>query len=251
MAWRWWSFPTIARPIVTHMVWYKVGSADEPPGKSGIAHFFEHLMFKGTTNHKAGEFDAEGQRDRWKRERLHHLRLYRLSPDRAASGARNHDGLRGRPHAQSDPDRRGHRSGARRHPRGAPLAHREQPGRAAQRGGRRDALPEPTVPNSGHRLDARDRTTEPRRCDRLLQPVLRAQQCDPGRGRRCRAGDGQGARRKDLWQGAARPRPAAARPAEGAEAEHQAHCRTARRTRHRSELFKSLGCAILSDGERR
>lgn len=48
--------PDHRAPIVTHMVWYKVGSADEPPGKSGIAHFFEHLMFKGTTNHKAGEF---------------------------------------------------------------------------------------------------------------------------------------------------------------------------------------------------
>ena len=35
-------------PIVNHMVWYKVGAADEPPGKSGIAHFLEHLMFKGT-----------------------------------------------------------------------------------------------------------------------------------------------------------------------------------------------------------
>lgn len=49
--------PDHRAPIVTHMVWYKVGSADEPPGKSGIAHFFEHLMFKGTTNHQAGEFD--------------------------------------------------------------------------------------------------------------------------------------------------------------------------------------------------
>lgn len=48
--------PDHRAPIVTHMVWYKIGSADEPPGKSGIAHFFEHLMFKGTTNHKAGEF---------------------------------------------------------------------------------------------------------------------------------------------------------------------------------------------------
>jgi zinc protease len=45
-------------PIVTHMVWYKVGSADEQPGKSGIAHFFEHLMFKGTKNHPSGELDA-------------------------------------------------------------------------------------------------------------------------------------------------------------------------------------------------
>ena len=37
-------------PIVTHMLWYRVGSADEEPGKSGLAHFFEHLMFKGTKN---------------------------------------------------------------------------------------------------------------------------------------------------------------------------------------------------------
>lgn len=43
-------------PIVTHMVWYKVGAADEPPGKSGIAHFLEHLMFKGTETVPPGEF---------------------------------------------------------------------------------------------------------------------------------------------------------------------------------------------------
>jgi len=43
-------------PVVTQMVWYKVGSADETPGKSGLAHFLEHLMFKGTANHPAGEF---------------------------------------------------------------------------------------------------------------------------------------------------------------------------------------------------
>lgn len=51
--------PDHRAPIVTHMVWYKVGSADEPPGKSGIAHFFEHLMFKGTAEHKAGEFSQK------------------------------------------------------------------------------------------------------------------------------------------------------------------------------------------------
>ncbi len=50
--------PDHRAPVVTHMVWYKIGSADEPPGKSGIAHFFEHLMFKGTKNHGPGEFDA-------------------------------------------------------------------------------------------------------------------------------------------------------------------------------------------------
>jgi len=51
--------PDHRAPVVTHMVWYKVGSADEPPGKSGIAHFFEHLMFKGTKNRKPGEFMAK------------------------------------------------------------------------------------------------------------------------------------------------------------------------------------------------
>jgi len=43
-------------PVVTQMVWYKVGSADETPGKSGLAHFLEHLMFKGTAKHPADEF---------------------------------------------------------------------------------------------------------------------------------------------------------------------------------------------------
>jgi zinc protease len=38
------------------MIWYRVGAADEPPGKSGIAHFLEHLMFKGTAKHPAGRF---------------------------------------------------------------------------------------------------------------------------------------------------------------------------------------------------
>ncbi len=43
-------------PVVTHMVWYRVGSADEGPGETGIAHFLEHLMFKGTKTRKPGEF---------------------------------------------------------------------------------------------------------------------------------------------------------------------------------------------------
>ena len=43
-------------PIVMHMLWYKVGAADEPLGKSGIAHFLEHLMFKGTDTLGPGEF---------------------------------------------------------------------------------------------------------------------------------------------------------------------------------------------------
>ena len=40
--------PDHRAPVVTHMVWYRVGAADEPRGVSGIAHFLEHLMFKST-----------------------------------------------------------------------------------------------------------------------------------------------------------------------------------------------------------
>lgn len=50
--------PDRRAPVVTHMIWYKVGSADDPPGKSGIAHFLEHLLFKGTKNVPQGEFSA-------------------------------------------------------------------------------------------------------------------------------------------------------------------------------------------------
>lgn len=48
--------PSHRVPVVTHMVWYRVGAADEQPGVSGIAHFLEHLMFKGSGDLKPGEF---------------------------------------------------------------------------------------------------------------------------------------------------------------------------------------------------
>ncbi len=48
--------PDHRAPVVTQMVWYKVGSADETAGRTGLAHFFEHLMFKGTETTPGGEF---------------------------------------------------------------------------------------------------------------------------------------------------------------------------------------------------
>jgi len=48
--------PDHRAPVVTQMIWYKVGAADEPPGSSGIAHFLEHLMFKGTDAIPPGQF---------------------------------------------------------------------------------------------------------------------------------------------------------------------------------------------------
>ncbi len=45
-------------PAVQQMVWYRAGSADEPIGSSGVAHFLEHLLFKATDKMEAGEFSA-------------------------------------------------------------------------------------------------------------------------------------------------------------------------------------------------
>ena len=45
-------------PVVTEMVWYRVGSAEDPPGRAGLAHFLEHLMFKATDTLAEGEYDS-------------------------------------------------------------------------------------------------------------------------------------------------------------------------------------------------
>ena len=44
-------------PVVTHMVWYAVGAADEGPDEHGVAHYLEHMMFKGTATYPKGQFD--------------------------------------------------------------------------------------------------------------------------------------------------------------------------------------------------
>jgi len=51
--------PDHRAPVVTHMIWYRVGAADETPGKSGLAHFLEHLMFKGTEKNPGDTFSRE------------------------------------------------------------------------------------------------------------------------------------------------------------------------------------------------
>ena len=47
--------PDRRAPVVTHVVWYRVGGADNIAGQSGLAHFLEHLMFKSTQRLKTGE----------------------------------------------------------------------------------------------------------------------------------------------------------------------------------------------------
>jgi zinc protease len=59
--------PNALAPVVSQMVWYKVGASYEVPGKTGLAHYLEHLMFKGTEQVPSGEFSkiiaAQGGND--------------------------------------------------------------------------------------------------------------------------------------------------------------------------------------------
>ena len=72
--------PDRRTPVITHMVWYRVGAADETPGKSGLAHFLEHLLFKGTKKNPQGLFSQTVATIGGSGERLHLLRLHRLLP---------------------------------------------------------------------------------------------------------------------------------------------------------------------------
>src|SRR5262249_6485649 len=49
--------PRPALPLVATVVWYRVGSRDERTGETGLSHFLEHMMFKGTDRYRKGEID--------------------------------------------------------------------------------------------------------------------------------------------------------------------------------------------------
>jgi len=51
--------PIPTAPIISHWVWYRVGSRDEAPGKTGLSHWVEHMQFKGTPNYSAEEMERE------------------------------------------------------------------------------------------------------------------------------------------------------------------------------------------------
>ena len=146
--------PDHRAPVVTHMLWYKVGSADETPGKSGLAHFLEHLMFKGTDKNPSGRFsqvvatiggqenaftsaDYTGYFQRVPRDKL--KQMMEFEADRMTGlGAHRR---RGAARAQR-------RAGRAEH------AGRQQSRRAARRADGRRALPQPSLRPAGDRLAA-------------------------------------------------------------------------------------------------
>jgi len=75
-------------PVVTHMVWYRVGAADEPAGQSGVAHYLEHLMFKGTDVIPEGAFSKlvaeQGGQDNAFTSRDYTAYFQRIAADRLA-----------------------------------------------------------------------------------------------------------------------------------------------------------------------
>ena len=92
--------PDHRAPVVTHMVWYRVGAGDEPPGSSGIAHFLEHLMFKGTEKIPTGSVLQDRCRQWRAGQRLYDSRCNRLFPAHIQGPTAAGNGDRGRPHDQ-------------------------------------------------------------------------------------------------------------------------------------------------------
>ena len=176
--------PDRRTPVVTHMVWYRVGSADEPPGKSGIAHFLEHLMFKGTEKNPAGRFskvlatlggqenaftssDYTGYFQRVTRDRL--KMVMEFEADRMT-------GLKLTDEAVL-PERNVVLEEQNSRVANNPAAKLGEEVQAA-------LYPQSSLWPSGDRLAPRDREARPQGRDRFLQSLVHAQQRDPGGRRR-------------------------------------------------------------------
>ena len=111
-----------ASPTVSVQVWYHVGSRDDPAGRSGFAHLFEHMMFKGTTYLRAEQFDRLTEDVGGANNASTARRRHRLRRGRAVEPPR--DAALGRGRANDEPQgRRGDlQVGARRRRRGIPAA---------------------------------------------------------------------------------------------------------------------------------
>ena len=115
-----------ARRSSRRCVVYKVGSADEVFGRTGIAHFLEHMMFKGTATLAADRVLAHRRAQRRPRQRLHRLRRHRLPPDRRRRPARAGDAHGSRSHGEPAHPREGADARAPGRARGTPHAGRQR-----------------------------------------------------------------------------------------------------------------------------
>ena len=179
--------PDRRAPVVTHMIWYKVGAADETPGKSGLAHFLEHLMFKGTEKNPAGRFSQAWSRPSAARRtpspRSDYTGYFQRVPRDQLKTMMEFEADRMTGLVLTDevvlPERN------------VVLEEQNQrvannPARAARRADRCRALSQSSLRPAGDRLAPRDREAQPRGRARLLPALLHAQQRRPGGRRRRR-----------------------------------------------------------------
>ena len=124
-------------PIVSVQVWYRVGSRNELPGATGLAHFLEHMMFKGTPTHGKGEFSRLVEQNGGQDNAFTTQDVTSYYVDIAADKVDLALGARGGPHAEPPPRSQGDRFRAAGRHGGAAHAHRGRPGRP--RVGRDDA----------------------------------------------------------------------------------------------------------------
>ena len=143
-------------PVVQHMVWYRAGSADEPIGSSGVAHFLEHLLFKATDDLGPGEFSAtvaaNGGNDNAFTSYDYTAYFQRVAADRLELMMRMEaDRMRNIRLTERDILDRTRRDSGRTQP-----AHRKQPARPVRRTDERGAISQPSLWRADHRLAARD-----------------------------------------------------------------------------------------------
>ena len=181
-------------PTVSVQVWYHVGSRDDPPGRSGFAHLFEHMMFKSTANLRAEQFDrltedVGGDNNAFDRRRRH-----RLPRGRAVEPPR--DAALGRGRADDEPQgRRGQlQVGARRRRGGVPPARPRLAVRPPLQRVLVGVVPRASVQAAGDRQHRGPRGGDARRRRRLPRAPLPARQRDARRRRRLRP---EAARRLD------------------------------------------------------
>ena len=173
-------------PVFAVAVNYNVGSRDERKGRTGFAHLFEHMMFKGSANVGAGRAPAPRLRQRRLDERHDQQGSDALLRDPAGQPARPRAVPRGRPHALARHHRRQPREPAQRRAGRAPPRRRQPAVRPDVRGPRRAGVRQLRLQALGHRLDGRSERRDGRRRLLVLQDLLRAQQRRPQHRRRRR-----------------------------------------------------------------
>ena len=217
-------------PVVTHMLWFRVGGTDDPPGLSGAAHLFEHLMFKGTKTVPPGELSKTVARNGGQDNAFttHDYTAYfqRIAKDRLplmmeleADRMVNLDLSEMNVLTERDVVLEERRLRVESDPQSLAVEQMQAALHLV-----------PSLRPSGDRLDGRDQHHERASGDRLLQDALRAQQRDADRGGRRDARRSPASRPGEIRQGRA------------------AHAGAAHRTCRRRRVFPKRGSSSAIPG---